>query len=201
MLFQSQFIELYNHLPWVNINQHKSVLRSIDSQKRRVMTEDEVHEQSRAIVARIAEMPLFREAKTIMVYYPIHNEVDLRHLVKLFHEEKTFLLPATTSKKDMEVRQYIKGQPLKRGRFGIPEPTTPAWTGSIDLILVPGVAFDKKCRRVGRGGGYYDRFLKRYRDAKKVGVCYDFQLHTEVPHSWFDIPMQCIVTPTQAIGC
>ena len=101
----------------------------------------------------------------------------------------------------MEVRQYIKGQPLKRGRFGIPEPATPAWTGSIDLILVPGVAFDKKCRRVGRGGGYYDRFLKRYRDAKKVGVCYDFQLHTEVPHSWFDIPMQCIVTPTQAIEC
>lgn len=201
MLFQSQFIDLYDRLPWVHIRRQKSGLRSLDSQKRRVMSEDEVKEQSRDIVSRIANLDLFKQAKTVMVYYPIHNEVDLRHLVKLFHDEKTFLLPATTSKKRMEVRQYIKDQPLKRGRFGIPEPNTPAWDGPIDLILVPGVAFDKKCRRLGRGGGYYDRFLKRYRNAKKVGVCYDFQLHTEIPHGWFDIPMQCVITPTQAIGC
>lgn len=201
MLFQSQFIDFYNRLPWVHLKRQKSALRSLDSQKRRVMSEDEVKEQSREIVARIAELPLFKAAKTVMIYYPIHHEVDLRHLVKLFADEKTFLLPATTSKKHMEVRQYVKGEPLKRGRFGIPEPKTPAWNGPIDLILTPGVAFDKKCHRVGRGGGYYDRFLKRYRDAKKVGVCYDFQLHTEVPHGWFDVPMQGVVTPTQAIGC
>ena len=201
MLFQSQLIDLYQRLPWVYIRRQKSALRALDSQKRRVLTEDEIKEQSRQIVERIAQMPLFQKAKTVMIYYPIHNEVDLRHLVKLFHDEKTFLLPATTSKKRMEVRQYVKGEPLKRGRFGIPEPNTPAWTGMIDLILTPGVAFDKRCRRLGRGGGYYDRFLKNYREAKKVGVCYDFQLHTEIPHGWFDVPMNAVVTPSQSIEC
>lgn len=201
MLFQSQLIDFYNRLPWVDMRRQKSALRTLDGQKRRVMSEDEVKEQSRKIVDRVAQSSLFKQAKTVMIYYPIHNEVDLRHLVKLFHDEKTFLLPATTSKKRMEVRQYVKGEPLKRGRFGIPEPSTPAWTEPIDLILTPGVAFDKKCRRIGRGGGYYDRFLKRYKEAKRVGVCYDFQLHTEIPHGLFDVPMHAVITPSQSIGC
>ena len=146
-------------LPYFRIEKKKAELRGLDSQQRRVMTPEQVREGSEKICERIAEMQAFQNAKTVMVYYPIHNEVDLRPLVTKYHDEKHFLLPATLSEHQMEVREYIKGEPLRKGRFGIPEPQTPIWTGEVDLIIVPGVAFDKDMHRLGRGGGYYDRFL------------------------------------------
>lgn len=200
MLFASQLLDLKRSLPWVRINRQKAALRGLDSQKRRIMTEEEVHSESRKIVEQIERMHSFREARTILIYYPIHNEVDLRHLVYEYHDEKEFLLPATTSNKKMEVRRYVKGQPLRKGRFGIPEPATEAYTGPIDLIITPGVAFDKQCHRLGRGGGYYDRFLKHYRHSVVIGVCYDFQLHKAIPYNWRDKPVHRVVTPTQTIG-
>jgi len=130
----------------------------------------------------------------------MHNEVDLRSLVKNYCDEKVFLLPATIPGHMIEVRQYVKHEPLVNGRYGIPEPKTPAWTGNIDLILVPGVAFDKDCHRLGRGGGYYDRFLKQLKTGMKIGVCYDFQLHSDLPHALFDQMMDRVVTPSQTIG-
>ncbi|MCQ2345948.1 MAG: 5-formyltetrahydrofolate cyclo-ligase [Paludibacteraceae bacterium] len=199
MLFNSQWLDLRQQLPWIRINNEKKALRALDGQKRRVMDKEMAHTLSRQIVEQIEQMHCFREAHTVMIYYPIHNEVDLRHLVHEYADDKIFLLPATLSKSRMEVRQYIKGEPLIKGRFGIPEPNTPAYTGPIDLILVPGVAFDHHCHRLGRGGGYYDRFLKNIKGAVQVGVCYDFQLHDDIPHGWRDQPMQRVVTPTQTI--
>lgn len=199
MLFSSQYHDFVKRLPWVRLKRKKMALRELDGQKRRIMTAEQVHEESRKIVSIIEQMHTFRDAKTIMVYYPIHNEVDLRHLVHNHAEDKTFLLPATISKNAMEVRIWQPNTPLVKGRFGIPEPSTPAYTGDIDLILVPGVAFDKHCQRLGRGGGYYDRFLKKFKHAKKIGVCYSFQLHSSIPHGWLDQPMDRVVTPTQAI--
>lgn len=200
MLFVGQIKDILKKLPWMRIRSKQAALRNIDAQKRRIMTHDEVLEQSHKIVAHIEHMHTFKDAKTIMVYYPIHNEVDLRSLVHKYADEKTFLLPATTGKKTMEVRVYEKGAPLVKGRFGIPEPHTAAYTGPIDLIFVPGVAFDRECHRIGRGGGYYDRFLKNYKHSKKIGVCYSFQLHKEIPYQRWDIKMNRVVTPAETIG-
>ncbi len=200
MLFESQILDILRMLPFQKTAKRKAEIRGLDSQRRRVMTTDEVHEGSHKIVEQIERMTCWKEAKTVMLYYPINNEVDLRALVKKYADEKTFLLPATLSGHLIEVRQYVKGEPLVKGRFGIPEPKTPAWTGDIDLILVPGVAFDKDCRRLGRGGGYYDRFLKRIKIKMKIGVCYDFQLHDDLPHAMFDQVMDRVVTPSKTIG-
>lgn len=201
MIFISQILNLYNRIPWVVNRKKQAKTREIDAQKRRIMNEDEVHEQSRKIVTQIEHMTAFKEAKTILIYYPIHNEVDLRHLISLYADQKQFLLPATTHRSHkMEVRVYEKGKPLKRGRYGIPEPQTPAYKGKIDLIFVPGVSFDRHLHRIGRGGGYYDRFLKHYRHSFKIGVCYPFQLHREIPHLRTDYRMNRVVTPTETIG-
>ncbi len=200
MLFISQIKDILKKLPWVRIRNKQLALRNINAQKRRIMTHDDVLEQSHKIVAQIEHMHTFKNAKTVMVYYPIHNEVDLRSLVHKYADEKTFLLPATTGKKKMEVRVYEKGAPLVKGRFGIPEPHTTAYTGPIDLIIVPGVAFDRECHRIGRGGGYYDRFLKNYKHSKKIGVCYAFQLHKEISYQPWDIKMDRVVTPAETIG-
>ena len=200
MLFESQIIDLLGMIPFNQIENKKREIRNLDSQQRRIMDKEEVLALSGKICEQIEQMSCWKEAETVMLYYPIHNEVDLRPLVRKYADEKQFLLPATLSEHRIEVREYVKGKPLVKGRFSIPEPQTPAWTGKIDLILVPGVAFDKQLHRLGRGGGYYDRFLEDLKCKMRIGVCYDFQLHDEIPNDVFDEKMTRVVTPTKTIG-
>jgi len=200
MLFESQLHDLYALLPWVSARRKKEAMRNVDAQKRRILTPDKIKEASAKVIARIEEMHHFKEAKTIMVYFPVHNEIDLRPLVTRYENEKTFLFPALTHHShNMEVRRFEPHTPFVKGRFGIPEPKTEAYHGSIDMIITPGMSFDKRHWRVGRGGGYYDRFLRHYSDVFKVGVCYKFQLHEKVPHWIFDRRVDRVVTPDQTI--
>jgi len=200
MLFESQIHDLYCMLPWVAAKRAKQAMRNIDSQKRRILTPEQIEDASAKAVARIEMMQHFQDAKVVMIYFPVHKEIDVRPLVRKYEKEKTFLFPALTHHKHkMEVRIYEHHTPFVKGRFGIPEPNTPAYTGKIDLIITPGMCFDKNHWRVGRGGGYYDRFLRHYKYVYKVGVCYDFQLHKKVPHWIFDKRVDRVVTPTLTI--
>ena len=200
MLFESQIHDFLMWLPWVRIRREQAALRAIVEQQRRMMSAEEVAEQSAAIMAQLEQMSAFREAQTVLLYYPIHNEVDLRPLLTKYEGQKTFLLPVT-HRRSMEVRPYDGEDMMRKGHFGVPEPQTETWRGSIDLIIVPGVVFDQHCHRIGRGGGYYDKFLAKHLRAKKIGVCYSFQLkkHT-IPHLLRDQKMDRVVTPQQSIG-
>lgn len=200
MLFESQVHDFWSILPWIRTRREQRALRAIVEQKRRIMTKEQVEEQSALIMAQLEQMSAFREAKTVLLYYPIHNEVDLRPLLTKYKGQKIFLLPVT-HRHSMEVRPYDGEDMMRRGRLGVPEPQTFTYRGHIDLIIVPGVVFDQHRHRIGRGGGYYDRFLRKQLTAKKVGVCYSFQLkkHT-IPHSWRDEKMDRIITPQQTIG-
>ena len=200
MLFESQVHDFWSILPWVRIRRDQRALRALVEQKRRIMTKEQVEEQSALIMAQLEQMSAFREAKTVLLYYPIHNEVDLRPLLTKYKGQKIFLLPVT-HRHSMEVRPYDGEDMMRRGRLGVPEPQTSTYHGHIDVIIVPGVVFDQHRHRIGRGGGYYDRFLRKQLTAKKVGVCYSFQLkkHT-IPHSWRDEKLDRIITPQQTIG-
>lgn len=200
MLFEGQIHDFVQRLPWVRIKREKRSIRGIIEQRRRIYPKESVEADSAAIIAQIEQMHCFRDAQTIMIYYPIHNEVDLRPLVKKYLDSKTFLLPVT-HRRYLEPRRYEGEDKLKKGHFHVPEPQTSSFRGKIDLILVPGVVFDKQLNRIGRGGGYYDRFLRRQRRATQIGVCYDFQLRAKtLPRFFFDRRMNRIVTPTQTIG-
>lgn len=200
MLFESQVHDFWSILPWIRTRREQRALRAVVEQKRRIMTKEQVEEQSALIMAQLEQMSAFREAKTVLLYYPIHNEVDLRPLLTKYKGQKIFLLPVT-HRHSMEVRPYDGEDMMRRGRLGVPEPQTFTYHGHIDLIIVPGVVFDQHRHRIGRGGGYYDRFLRKQLTAKKVGVCYSFQLkkHT-IPHSWRDQKLDRIITPQQTIG-
>ncbi len=169
----------------------KESLREILTQKRRILSAEAVKNASANVVAQITELPAFRGATNILIYYPIQNEIDVRAL-RTFAPEKRFFLPIV-HRKDIELREYTGDKELKRGKFGIPEPQGESYRGKIDLILVPGIAFDKQGNRLGRGGGYYDRFLRKYSSAKKVGVGYNFQLVKEVPTNWRDVRMDSVM--------
>ena len=199
MLFESVFIDILKFLPSNKLQQEKKRLRELLAQKRRLLSKDEVAELSSKIVVAVEQMPCFQEAKTVLIYYPTHNEVDLLSLIKRYKKEKTFLFPVV-HRKAMVACPYEGNSKMHRGKFNIPEPTTPPYTGHIDMVLVPGVAFDKSGNRLGRGGGSYDRFIACLgRNTTLVGVGYDFQLVDKVPASRRDKKMQYIITPTNGV--
>jgi len=200
MLFESQIHDLRELCPWNRLRKEKQAIRALVEQKRRIYPADNAQADAEAIIAQIERMTWFREAQTVMIYYPIHNEVDVRPLLQRYEGQKTFLLPVT-HRKSIEPRKYDGEEMMRRGKYKVPEPQTSEWHGKIDLIIVPGVVFDPLCNRIGRGGGFYDRFLKRHRNVHQIGVAYDFQVKKhEIPHGWFDRPVDRVVTPTQTIG-
>ena len=200
MLFEAQIHDFFSWLPWVRIHKEQKALRAVIEQRRRILTPEEVAADSARIISPIEQMSAFRDAKTVLIYYPVHNEVDLRPLLAKYGDQKTFLFPVT-HRHSMEVRPYDGEDMMRRGRYGVPEPQTKTYKGHIDVIFVPGVVFDQHCHRIGRGAGYYDKFLSKQHLAKKIGVCYAFQLkkHT-IPHSLHDHKMDRVVTPQRTIG-
>lgn len=121
-----------------------------------------------------------------------------------FHgSPRRFVLPCVVSDTDMELRLYTGEQDLEvRGKYHIPEPVGPLFTDieHIDAAIIPGMAFDSDGHRLGRGKGYYDRFLAHpaFRHIPKYGVCFDFQLVSHVPAESHDCIMDhLIVIPTR----
>ena len=200
-LFAAQFVDLRTLLPWYQTRKEKTVLRGIMEQRRRILTDEQVEEQSNTIVEKIESLRRFQEAKVVMLYYPVHHEVSLKPLLEKYWQEKTLLLPVT-HRHTMELRPYLGKELLRKGRYSIPEPLTDTYTGPIDLIIVPGVAFDQHRNRLGRGGGYYDKFLRKHKDIFSIGVCFDsqFRQHKELPHGYSDQPVNMVITPSKTIG-
>ena len=151
--------------------------------------------QSAEIAAALEAHPAFRAASTILLYHSLKDEVDTHAFIRKWSREKRILLPVVTGD-DLELRLYTGPEDLTVGAYGIEEPTGALFTdyAAIDLIVVPGVAFDRDGNRLGRGKGYYDRLLPRIPSAYKIGICFPFQLVDEVPAEPFDIRMDEIIT-------
>ena len=198
MLFETNIKDLLRLLPSYKLRVAKSKMRELLVQKRRVMSASDRQMYSQQILDQLEQMTCFREAKTILLYYPVQNEVDVLPLVKKYKHEKTLLFPVS-HRRAMTVHPYAGNAMMHRGKFGIPEPTTPMYTGEIDLVVVPAVAFDAKGRRLGRGGGFYDRFIKKQTHAVLVGVGYDFQLVENVPAARHDQRVHRIILPSKTI--
>lgn len=198
MLFESNIRELLKYLPSYRLRREKQQMRELLVQKRRIMSAEERASQSAAILAQLEQMQCFRDAQTVLLYYPVNNEVDVLPLFKKYKKEKTLLLPVT-HRRGMKASPYAGNDKMHRGKFHIPEPTTPAYEGKIDLIIVPAVAFDKSGLRLGRGGGYYDKFLKKQSHATLVGVGYDFQLVDRVPAERHDQRVHKVILPNRTI--
>ena len=196
MLFESVIIDLLRFLPSNKLLAEKRQVRELLAQKRRLLTKEDVTNQSALVVAAIEQMACFQSAKTVLIYYPTHNEVDVLSLIKKHKKTKTFLFPVT-HRHSMDACPYEGNAKMHRGKYNIPEPTTAPYKGPIDLIIVPGVGFDKSGNRLGRGGGYYDKFITAVgKNTQLIGVGYDFQLIEEVPANRRDKKMDYIVTPT-----
>ena len=148
------------------------------------------------IMQQVEQLPQFRDAQTILLYWSMEDEVQTHDFVNRWYQQKTLLLPCVDGD-DLRLRQYTGPECLKEGeQFGIGEPTGPEFTdlNSVQMIIVPGVAFDRHNNRMGRGRGFYDRLLKSTPNAYKVGVAFNFQMVELVPTEEFDVPMNAVIT-------
>lgn len=175
----------------------KGELRQQIREMKRQLTRQQREELSLSIVTRIRER--VKDATTIMAYYPLPDEVDIRQFLdELVAGGKTVLLPRVTGDETMELRVYTGLEGLSEGAFHILEPVGELFTdyASVDVILIPGLAFDALGHRLGRGRGYYDRFLIASgiaESGKTIGVCFDFQKVAEVPVDEYDIPVDEVI--------
>ena len=150
---------------------------------------------SEAISANIAGLKEFQNAKHIMLYYPIKNELNLLNLMTT---DQYFYLPRMKNK-ELEVCPYNQGDNLKITNYNIPEPiTTPVDKNIVDLVLVPALMADSLFNRLGYGGGYYDRFFANTNYYKIVGIP-DELLADQLPTEETDIKCDCIVTQSKIL--
>lgn len=169
----------------------KSSLRCFIRTQKKQYTAAQLAAMSEEICNRVLASAWWQEAGTLLLYYPLADEVDVRPLIRDAYESgKCVLLPVCVGE-ELELRLYEGEDSLKAGAFGIMEPTghlfAPEHYPDIQLALIPGMAFDRAGHRLGRGKGYYDRLLPKLKSARCQGVCFPFQLLDEVPTDVHDI--------------
>ncbi len=149
------------------------------------------------ICRNLLSMAEYKEARVIYTYYSIGREVDTRCIIRrAFEDGKTVLLPVMTGRGIMQPRRLTSLEALTDGACGIPVPQgSEAFYphDEIDLILVPGLCYDRRGFRLGKGGGYYDRLLSLC-GACAVGLGYDKLIAEELPTENHDRAVDCIVT-------
>ncbi|KAH7907947.1 hypothetical protein BJ138DRAFT_1013721 [Hygrophoropsis aurantiaca] len=200
---------------------NKMVLRKAMGSKLRDLSPSTIQEQSQAITARVLSLPIFEQCRSISCYLSMPTgEVDTSSIVtKILRDSgKSLFVPSITgSDGHMNfVRLYDEEdrREMPAGLWGIPQPTE-VWRGqrlldtsceALDMILVPGVAFDRSFSRLGHGKGYYDRFIASYSADRQrpllVALAFDQQLMQEgqVPIAEHDWKMDVIVTPQEVIS-
>lgn len=161
----------------------QAILERILKQK-----EDESSFKSRVILEKLLALPVFQRAKTILFYASIKGEVDTFAMIeRAFALEKRVLLPVVRKREKRIVPVAVSSlSGLKKGAYGILEPESrdaaAVPLSEIDLVVVPGVAFDQKNNRLGRGAGYYDRFLSELPlMTPAVGLAFDCQVVQSIP--------------------
>lgn len=160
---------------------------------------------SAAIAQAVTALPEFARARSVMIFIPIAGEIDTRPIAQaVWDAGKTLLAPKvvwdTHSMVALPCRSFEDG--MVTGRYGLLEPDTgaPVPPDAIDLILVPGLAFDRQGRRLGRGAGFYDHFLASPGlHAVTCAVAFHQQLVPEVPANRYDWPIQMLVTDREVL--
>ncbi len=177
-----------------NIDHQKRIVRKQIKLLKQDYSALQCKEMSVPILEKLENLKEFKEAKTIMLYWSMKDEVFSHDFVCKWAKEKSVILPCVKGQ-TLDLKVFAGKEQLVDGEnYGIPEPNGSVFMAKdeIDLILIPGIAFDKENNRMGRGKAYYDRLLQSL-SAYKVGICFNFQILDAVPIDEHDIKMDAIV--------
>lgn len=187
----------------------KKALRKEMLEKRSQLSLQEIKEKSKTITNSLLNLNEYNKSQFIFTFISFKDEVDTHEIIKSsLKKDKRIGVPITVPEKkqlkvseimdfdnELELSYYdILAPKEKNIRIVAPE--------LIDLVLVPGVIFDRRGYRVGYGGGYYDRFFSKLdKNVLKIGLCYDMQIQSNVPRDSYDIPVDYILTEKEFIKC
>ena len=165
---------------------------------KRQYSSSQLEELSLNVLSCLDTNERLRQAKTVLAYYSLPDEVNthqyIDHLVDM---GKKVMLPVVIDDTQMILRDYTGKQDLSEGAYHIMEPIGKLFPAEryneIDLGIIPGMGFDRQGNRLGRGKGYYDRFLAQVPQMYKIGICFPFQLVEQVPTDNNDIQMDEII--------
>lgn len=174
----------------------KQEIRRKIKNRKQLLTDQERQHASKAVFDRLEQTAAFLLAERVMLYHSLPDELPTHDFLRRWSTVKQFFLPRVAGV-NLEILPY-NADSLAPGAFDIEEPqegqtVDPA---TIDLIVVPAVALDRRGNRLGRGRGFYDRLLPSTR-AVTVGVAYDFQLVEEIPAEPHDIPLDIVISESE----
>lgn len=197
------------------MEEKKRKIRQEFLKKRNNLSRDEIKSKSEKIEKELFSLPEFQRAKTVMFYVSFRSEVETekmtRNALKL---KKKIVIPVVHGEKIVvsEIKNLKKE--LTKGSFGVKEPKKEfrrrVNQKEIDLVIVPGVVFDKRGGRLGYGRGYYDRFLRsksirsrmsRSRQCALIGLAFDLQIARKIPLVKGDMKVDKIVTESGIVDC
>lgn len=184
------------------LKQAKRAIRREVLVARDALADDDRAAMSVAIAERLLSLPEAADAATVMVFWSFGSEVDTSPLIdRLLTDGRTVALPRIEGA-DVVPVAYQRGDPLVATTFGAMEPSAGKTLRSdeLDLIVVPGVAFDREGNRVGYGGGFYDRLLAHLRPGvPSVGIAFGLQVVDRVPSGGTDRRVHAIVTEAEVL--
>ena len=161
-------------------------------QRKRQFSSEQLREKSLSLIRALLSHPRINKANVILLYYSLPDEVDTHDAIEqLYKQGKTILLPVVKAHQEMELHEYQGSKSMQENEFHILEPIGKSFQdySRIDVAVIPGMSFDGEGNRLGRGKGYYDRFLAHIPRIYKIGICFDFQKVGHVPTEATDIPV------------
>lgn len=173
---------------------NKKIIRKRISAAKKLCSKKWMLEKSALIFNQIEQLAQFRDAKTILLYYSLPDEVQTEEYISKWCKLKRIVLPLV--KGDELLLKLYDVNKIEDGYRSIKEPSSDSIDVSpqeIDLAIIPGVAFDRQFNRLGRGKGFYDRILPKLK-CKKIGICYNFQIIDKVPTESFDAPLDLVIS-------
>ena len=198
-------------MPEASLVEQKRALRQVMRTRRERLDADERARASRAAAQLLAGVPEFQAARVFSAFVPTRGEIDLSEAIEAHVAAGARLALPRVFPDPPRMRFFAvtPETPLRPGGFGILEPPPEAQeiaAAGLDVLLVPGLAFDPSLRRLGYGGGYYDETARRLRGAALnpgrgflVGVGFDFQLIPSCPAGEADVAIDCVVTDARVV--
>ncbi len=190
--------------PQATIGAAKDAARAEMRAVRRALGDDSRESASRAATERLVAVPAIALARLVLVYSATPDELDPAWAVAILRARGVAIAyPRMADAGGLDLHTVGSSDELVAGRLGIREPQIDAsrvTPGQIDAVVVPCVAFDEELRRLGYGGGYYDRLLPTLRaDCVRIGIAFDEQRLEEVPAEKHDVRLDAVVTPTRTL--
>jgi len=184
----------------------KENIRKKTKEKRRKQSKEEQRKKTKEIKEKLFNLKEYREAKSVLFYVSYNGEVFTHDMIREAMKNKKVVVPiSNTEDCSLSLSELKDWMDLHISSYGILEPKQDKIrqisADDVDLIIVPGVAFDECGNRMGHGKGYYDRLLEKTKNKTVIALAFEFQIVDKIPAKKHDVPVGMIITEERIIRC